>query len=217
MSDIPAIPWSALEPAASPEEASRRLYDVLETRRSVREFSDRPVSRETIENIVRVANTAPSGANKQPWRFVCVQEPELKRQIRAAAEREERLFYTERASDRWLADLAPLGVSEEKPYLERAPWLIVVFKLTRTDDGEQVYYLNESVGIACGFLLTAVHHAGLAALTHTPSPMRFLSDILGRPEHEKPFLLIPVGYPEPGCRVPDIRRKPLDEVMVVDR
>ncbi len=189
----------------------------MQKRRSIRDFSDRPVSKETIEWIVRTAHAAPSGANKQPWRFVCVQDPAIKRQIRIGAEKEEREFYERRANDTWLADLAPLGTDSNKPFLETAPWLIVVFQLTKGDDGGQVYYLKESVGIACGMLLAAAHLAGLATLTHTPSPMAFLNDILGRPKHERPYLLIPIGHPAPGCMVPRaaMQRRPLDQVMVV--
>jgi nitroreductase len=181
-------------------------------------FSDAPVSRETIEWIVKAATTAPSGANKQPWRFVCVQDPELKRKIRFAAEEEEREFYARRASEEWLNDLAPLGTDENKEFLEVAPWLIVVFKLAKTDDDAQVYYLNESVGLACGMLLAAIHHAGLVSVTHTPSPMGFLAKVLNRPANERPFLLIPVGYPAERCEVPKkaLERKPLDDVMVID-
>jgi nitroreductase len=189
----------------------------MSQRRSVRMFSNRPVSRETIEWIVRAAGTAPSGANKQPWRFVCVSDPALKREIREGAEAEEREFYERRANPEWLADLAPLQTDWRKEFLEIAPWLIVVFKLMRTDEGRQVYYVNESVGLAVGFLLAAIHHAGLVALTHTPSPMGFLTKILRRPDHERPFLLIPVGYPAPDCVVPDIHRKPVEEILVWDR
>ncbi len=204
-------------PGAAPDVAARAFYDIMRRRRSVRMFSDRPVSRETIEWIVRAAATAPSGANKQPWRFVCVQDPELKRKIRFAAEKEEKEFYTRRASSEWLADLEILGTDEHKEFLEIAPWLIVVFKLIKGDDGSLVYYLNESVGIASGLLVAAAHHAGLAALTHTPSPMGFLAAVLGRPKHERPFLLVPVGYAADDCVVPAaaLERKPLDEIMVV--
>ena len=185
-------------------------------------FSDRPVSRETIEQCVLAAGTAPSGANKQPWRFVAIDDPAIKREIRAGAEAEEREFYGRRATPEWLADLAPLGTDEHKPFLEVAPWLIAVFKLVRTDADEsgrhhQVYYVSESAGIAVGLLLTALHHAGLAALTHTPSPMAFLAKILRRPEYERPFLLIPVGYPADNCIVPDIERKPLGDILVWNR
>jgi len=206
-------------PAEKPELAARKFFEVLSKRRSVRSFSERPVSRETLEWIVRAAHSAPSGANKQPWRFVAVSNPALKREIRLAAEEEEREFYAERASERWLADLAPLGTDEDKAYLEIAPWLIVVFKLARTDEGEQVYYSEESVGIATGFLLAAAQHAGLATLTHTPSPMKFLGQVLGRPAHERAYMLIPIGYPTDDCRVPAhaIHRRPLGEVLVFDR
>lgn len=205
------------DPGVPPEEAARAFHATMAKRRTIREFSDRPVSRETIEWVVRAAATAPSGANKQPWRFVCVQDPEIKRRIRDAAEEEERAFYAERANDQWLADLAPLGTDEDKPFLEIAPWLIVVFRLIRADDGGQVYYPTESVGLAAGFLLAAAHHAGLATLTHTPSPMAFLTRVLDRPDNERPFLLVPVGYPAEDCRVPRaaLSRKPLDEIMVV--
>ena len=205
------------DPGIAPEAAARAFCEAMQKRRSIREFSDRPVSRETIEWIVRTAHSAPSGANKQPWRFVCVQDAETKRKIRLGAEAEEREFYERRANDEWLADLSPLGTDAEKPFLEIAPWLVVVFQLTKGDDGGQVYYLKESVGLACGMLLTAAHLAGLATLTHTPSPMAFLNDILDRPKHERPFLLIPIGYPAEHCTVPRaaMQRRPLDEVMVV--
>lgn len=205
------------DPGVPPEEAARAFHAAMAKRRTIREFSDRPVSRETVEWVVRSAATAPSGANKQPWRFVCVQDPETKRRIREAAEEEERAFYAERANDQWLADLAPLGTDQDKPFLEVAPWLIVVFRLIRADDGGQVYYPTESVGLAAGFLLAAAHHAGLATLTHTPSPMAFLTRVLDRPDNERPFLLVPLGYPADDCQVPRaaLSRKPLDEIMVV--
>lgn len=204
------------DPGVPPEEALRRFHDVLRRRRSIRAFSDRPVSRETIEGLVRCAATAPSGANKQPWRFVCVSAAKTKHAIRLAAEEEERAFYAGRASEQWLEDLAPLGTDEDKRYLEIAPWLVVVFRLTRDDDGGQVYYGDESVGIAVGMFLAAAQTAGLATLTHTPSPMRFLCEVLGRPEHERPFVLIPVGYPADDCTVPAhaLLRKPLEQVAV---
>lgn len=215
------IPLKRFDPGASPEAAARHFYEVMSLRRTVRMFSDRPVAREVIESIIAAAGTAPSGANKQPWRFVAVQDAALKRQIREGAEEEEREFYGRRANAEWLADLTPFGTDEHKPFLEIAPWLIVVFKLVKDDDprnpSDQVYYVNESVGIAVGLLLAAAHHAGLVTLTHTPSPMKFLGEILHRPAHERPYLLIPVGYPADDCVVPDITRKPLAEIMVVDR
>lgn len=205
-------------PPGSPEEAARAFHDVLALRRSVRAFSDRPVSRETIEWVVRAAATAPSGANKQPWRFVAVSNPEQKRKIREAAEQEEREFYERRASERWLRDLAPLGTDDFKPYLEVAPWLVVIFKLSRTDDGGQVYYGEESVGIATGMLLAAAQYAGLATLTHTPSPMGFLGEVLGRPKNERAYMLIPMGYPSEDARVPRhaLSRRPLEETLIFD-
>jgi len=212
----PMEPYIGPQIEGPTEECASRFARTMASRRSVRAFSDAPVSEETVRAIVAAAASAPSGANKQPWRFVCVRDPERKRAIREAAEVEERLFYEERAPERWLRDLHPFGTNAEKPFLEHAPWLIVVFKLTRGDEGDQVYYVNESVGIATGFLLAAVHHAGLVALTHTPSPMGFLGQILGRPSHEKPFLLIPIGHPAAGCEVPQIERKRLDEVLVLD-
>ncbi|MGA1058643.1 MAG: nitroreductase family protein [Phycisphaerales bacterium] len=215
------VPLRFHEAPEGAEAAAKAFRDRLRTRRSVREFSDRPVSRETIEALVATAASAPSGANKQPWRFVAVSDPALKREIRLAAEEEERLFYEKRASQEWLRDLAPLGTDSSKPFLERAPWLIVLFKCMKDDrpdrSSDLVYYVNESVGIAAGFLIAAIHHAGLATLTHTPSPMAFLQKLLHRPEHERAFLLLPVGYPADDARVPSIVRKPLDEVLVFDR
>jgi len=191
----------------------------MATRRSVRHFSDSPVPQSIIEAIVAAAGSAPSGANKQPWRFVVVSDPTVKRKIREAAEAEERAFYERRAPSDWLEDLAPLQTGPEKPFLEEAPWLIIVFKLMRDDQegtrSGKVYYVNESVGIATGMLIAAAHHAGLATLTHTPSPMGFLHELLGRPDYERPFMLIPVGWPASTCEVPDISRKPLDEIMVL--
>jgi iodotyrosine deiodinase len=217
----PAIPFTPYVPPVDAAQAAADFHAVMAMRRSVREFSDRPVAREVIERLIATAGTAPSGANKQPWRFVAVQDPEIKREIRLAAEHEEREFYERRANEQWLEDLVHLGTNPNKPFLETAPWLIVVFKLVKDDHpdakSDQVYYINESVGIACGFLLAAIHHAGLVTLTHTPSPMKFLAQILNRPDYERPFLLLPVGYPAAGCDVPDITRKPLDEIMVLDR
>ena len=206
-------------PEADQALAARQFYEFMNRRRSVRMFSDRPVPREVIENIIRAAGTAPSGANKQPWRFVAVSDPQVKREIRLGAEEEEREFYHRRANADWLRDLQAIGTDEHKPFLEIAPWLIIVFKLMKDDllqnESDQVYYVNESVGIAVGFLLAAAHHAGLAALTHTPSPMKFLGTILKRPPEERPYLLIPIGYPSEDCMVPDLQRKSLDQIMVL--
>ena len=217
--DYPHVPFEAYTPDEPPLEAASGFYDVMRKRRTVRMYSDKPVPQELIESIIHTAGTAPSGANKQPWRFVCVQDPEIKKQIREAAEKEEHEFYTRRATPEWLADLAPLGTDEDKEFLEVAPWLIVVFKLARGDDGGQMYYINESVGLACGLLLTAAHLAGLATLTHTPSPMGFLTKVLNRPENERPYLLIPIGYAADDCVVPAmaLERKPLEEIMGIDR
>ncbi len=212
----------------TPAEQQLRLsafQDTMLRRRTVRHFSPDPVPFSLIETAIRTAATAPSGANQQPWRFVVVSDPEIRRRIREAAEAEEREFYEHRAPNEWLEALAPLGTDWHKEFLEIAPWLIVVFRvdyaLEAGPGGEEVkrkhYYVMESVGLACGFLLAALHHAGLATLTHTPSPMGFLSRILKRPKNEKPYLLIPVGYPAQDAKVPDIGKKPLDEVMVVVR
>ena len=217
MSSNVGVPFNPYVPDGTPEEVARSFYEAMAQRRSVRMFSDRPVSREVIEWCVRTAGAAPSGANKQPWRFVAINDPVIKKMIRLSAEVEEREFYSRRAPEEWLADLRPLGTNSDKPFLETAPWLIAVFKLMRTDSDDNVYYVNESVGIACGFLLAAIHQAGLVALTHTPNPMGFLSRVLDRPSHERPFLLVPVGYPAEDCLVPDISRKPLDEILVLNR
>ncbi len=204
-------------PTQPPEVAAREFYERMSRRRTVRHFSNRPVSLETMKWLVRCAGSAPSGANKQPWRFVCVSDPHLKRAIRLGAEEEERAFYQQRAGEQWLTDLEPLGTDEHKEFLEIAPWLVVVFKLAKNDDQGQVYYVNESVGLAAGFFIAAAHHAGLATLTHTPSPMQFLGKILKRPDNERPFLLIPVGYPADDCQVPVAAtvRKALEQIMVV--
>ncbi len=207
-------PLKPFVPELPTEQAACSFRDVMRQRRSVRMFSDRPVSRETIEACVMAAGSAPSGANKQPWRFVCVSDPALKHKVRLAAEEEEREFYERRATPEWLADLAPFGTDPDKEFLDIAPWLIVVFKLAKEDDGSQVYYLNESVGIATGMLITALHCAGLATLTHTPSPMKFLTEVLGRPDHERPFLLLPVGYPADDCVVPTISKKSARDILV---
>jgi len=192
----------------------KELYADLARRRTVREFSDQPVPIELVQTAIATAATAPSGANLQPWRFVVVTDPDRKRRIRAAAETEEREFYARRASPEWLAALARLGTDWRKPFLETAPVLIVVFEVHKGPDSPRPYYCKESVGIAVGFLLAALHRAGLATLTHTPSPMRFLTEVCDRPAQERPFVLIPVGYPAGGARVPDLARKPLPEVMV---
>ena len=214
MSDCPT---QALDFSEYPVEEMRErladLYTDLARRRTVREFSDRPVPRDIIETALQVANTAPSGANLQPWHFVVVSGPETKKRIREAAEVEEREFYEHRASEEWLAALEPLGTDEHKPFLETAPYLVAVFlqKYGELPDGRKVkhYYPTESTGLATGLLIAALHRAGLATLTHTPSPMRFLNEILGRPKSERPFLLLVVGYPAEDARVPDIERKKL--------
>jgi nitroreductase len=200
------------------EEMRARLqefYDDIARRRTVREFSDRPVPRDIIETALQAAGTAPSGANLQPWHFAVVSGPATKRKIREAAETEEREFYEHRASEEWLAALAPLGTDADKPFLETAPYLIAVFlqKYGELADGRKVkhYYPTESTGLATGILIAALHRAGLATLTHTPSPMKFLNEILGRPNSERPFLLLVAGYPADDARVPDIQRKGLDE------
>ena len=202
-------------PQAEMAARSKDFLEELRSRRTVRHYSDKPVPREVLLNCIETAAQAPSGANKQPWTFVLVTDPKIKRQVRIAAEKEEREHYGGRAPESWLRDLQPLGTDEHKPFLETAPALIVVFaQRYGASRDEQHYYVSESVGIAVGFLLAALHHAGIATLTHTPSPMKFLADILERPKNERPFLLIPVGFPAQGCRVPDIRRKTLDEVLV---
>ena len=197
---------------------SAEFYHWYDSRRSVRDFSAKPIPRELIDNLVMSAGSAPSGANKQPWTFCIVSNPDIKQQIRIAAEKEEKESYEHRMGAQWLKDLQPLGTDWEKPFLEIAPYLIIVFKKVYDVgiEGEKLnnYYVNESVGLACGFLLTAIHNAGLVALTHTPSPMNFLTKILGRPENERPFLLIPVGYPTDETYVPDIKRKTLEEIAV---
>lgn len=202
-------------------ERARSFAEEMDTRRSVRHFSRDPVPVELINELVRAASTAPSGAHKQPWTFVAVADPALKQRIRTAAEAEERANYGGRMSDEWLEDLKPLGTDALKPFLEEAPWLIVVFKRVFEVESEghkhQNYYVNESVGIATGLLLVAAHLSGLATLTHTPSPMNFLRELLQRPDNERPFLLIPMGFPAEGCLVPDLRRKSLDQVMAVHK
>jgi len=213
-------PFEPLEfeekPPGEMEQAAARFYNEIRRRRTVRDFSDRPVSREIIENALRAAGTAPSGANMQPWHFAVIGSSELKRKIREAAEQEEREFYEHRASEEWLRALEPLGTDEHKPFLEAAPWLIAVFlkKFSFDHQGNRLknYYTAESVGIACGFLLAALHKAGLATLTHTPSPMKFLNRLLDRPKTERPYMLIVTGYPAPDARVPVIGKLPLEDI-----
>lgn len=199
---------------ATVEKRSKEFYEWLNTRRTVRDFSDKPIPQEIIESLILAASTAPSGANKQPWTFCAVQDPELKKQIRIAAEKEEFDGYHGRMSETWLTDLRPLQTDWHKDFLEIAPWLIIVFAQSTGLTKEKHYYVQESVGLACGFLLAAIHHAGLVALTHTPSPMNFLKKILNRPDNERPFLLIPIGYPATETLIPDIRRKMLEEVSI---
>lgn len=216
MTSYPTIPFDQYREFPI-EEMRQRLaafYDDIRRRRTVRDFSDRPIPRDIIETALKVANTAPSGANLQPWHFVVVSGPGTKKKIRDAAEVEEREFYEHRASEEWLTALEPLGTDENKPFLETAPYLIAVFlkKFGELADGRKVkhYYPTESTGLATGMLITALHQAGLATLTHTPSPMKFLNEILERPKSERPFLLLVVGYPADDAEVPDIERKPLE-------
>ena len=212
------IPYSTYReyPLAEMQERAQTFRKEMERRRTIRTFSNRPVPREIIEECLLTAGTAPNGANMQPWHFVVVSDPKVKKQIREGAEKEEREFYERRASEEWLEALASLGTDWRKPFLEEAPYLIVIFGLSNTilPDGEKRknYYVTESVGIATGMLITAIHHAGLASLTHTPSPMAFLNKILKRPSNERPFLVLVVGYPAEGTTVPDISKKPLDEI-----
>ncbi len=213
------IPYRPVRP--TPDETLQSLsrdLDIAETRRSVRFFSSEPVPQTAIEHAIQIAGTAPSGAHKQPWRFVAVSDPELKARIREAAEEEEKEFYERRVTEEWREDLKPFGTDFVKAHLTEAPWIIVVFREDYRigPDGERqkIYYMTESVGIAVGFLIQALHRAGLATLTHTPAPMTFLREACGRPINEKPFVLMPVGYPAPDCVVPDLQRKPLEEIAV---
>jgi iodotyrosine deiodinase len=214
------VPYDAL-PDYSDEERARRavaFYAAIRTRRTCRDFADTPVPREVIESALRAAGTAPSGANHQPWHFAVIASPEKKRALREAAEVEEREFYAGKASQEWIEALAPLGTDEEKPYLETAPYLIVIFGQRRgglyPGDDKQNYYVNESVGIATGFLIAALHDAGLATLTHTPNPMKFLNEICERPSNEKPMMVLVVGHPAPDATVPvhATIKKPLDQI-----
>lgn len=200
---------------------ARAFYDKMKRRHTVRDFSDRPVPRSVIEECVRAAGTAPSGANHQPWHFVAISNPEVKKRIREEAEEEERRFYDGGAGDEWLKALEPIGTNDHKPHLEDAPWLIVIFaqRWGHFDDGARFknYYVPESTGIATGILLTALHHAGLVSLTHTPNPMKFLNKLLNRPDHEKPIMIVAVGHPRDDAKVPKVAKmkKPLDEIMTV--
>jgi nitroreductase len=198
-------------------EKSASFLELLKKRRTVREFSEENVVPEIIENAVAAAGSAPSGANLQPWHFVVVSSKELKKKIRIAAEREEKDFYSSRAPESWLNDLEPLGTDELKPFLEKAPYLIVVFekKYEKDENGatRKLYYTKESVGIACGILITALHLSGLVTLTHTPSPMNFLNSILNRPANEKPYLILVTGFPAENCSVPDINKKDIGEIL----
>jgi iodotyrosine deiodinase len=218
--DYPTVPY---EPIAIPDEdrisVAQAVFAEMDRRRTVREFSDNPVPREMIDFAIKAASTAPSGAHMQPWTFVVVGDPEVKRQIRLAAEDEEKENYEGgRLPPHWREDLAPIGTDWEKPFLEVAPWLVVVFEQrfgTRPDGEKQHhYYVKESVGIACGFFIDALHRMGLSTVTHTPSPMLFLKKLLKRPDNERPFILFPIGYAAEDCRVPDLARKSLDEVAV---
>ncbi|GMQ29938.1 nitroreductase family protein [Algoriphagus confluentis] len=199
------------------KEKAKQFFQEMNLRRTVREFDSRPVPLEVMENIILTAGTAPSGAHKEPWTFCLISDPDIKKKIREAAEEEERISYSQRMPEDWKADLKPLGTDWEKPFLEEAPYLIVVFKQSYgIQNGEKIqhYYVSESVGIACGLLIAAIHQCGLVTVTHTPSPMNFLSKILNRPENEKPFLLLPVGFAKEETYVPDLQRKSLEEILV---
>ena len=216
----PTVPYQSLAvPTTDREQVARAVLMEMQSRRSVREFSDRDVPRSMVEAAIMCASTAPSGAHKQPWTFVLIGDPEVKRQIRIAAENEEKVNYLDgRLPPHWREDLEPLGTDWRKPFLETVPWIVVVFEQrygTRPDGSRQHhYYVKESVGIACGMFVDALHRMGLSTLTHTPSPMAFLRDILDRPANERPFILFPIGYAAEDCRVPDLKRKTLGEVMV---
>lgn len=202
-------------------DAARDFHDRMKRRHTVRDYADRPVARDVIEACIRTAGTAPSGANHQPWHFVAIADPALKKRIRQAAEEEERHFYDGGAGDEWLKALEPIGTNDQKPHLEDAPWLIVIFsqRWGQFDDGVRFknYYVPESTGIATGFLLAALHHAGLVSLTHTPNPMKFLNRMLGRPDHEKPIMIVAVGHPAADAKVPEVAKikKPIEEIMTV--
>ena len=203
-------------PSDAMRERADDFYRLMARRRTVRDFSNRGVPRSLVEQCIRTAGTAPSGANHQPWHFICISDPAIKRRVRLAAEEEEKSFYAGRAGEEWLDALAPLGTDADKPFLETAPWLIAIFAERHgvAADGSRYknYYVPESVGIASGFLIAALHNAGLATLTHTPAPMGFLNEICGRPDNEKPYILLVAGYPAEGVTVPAIERKPLDDI-----
>ncbi|CAN5839630.1 nitroreductase family protein [soil metagenome] len=219
---VPVVPYNTIK--RSTEEMRERadaFYDEMSKRRSVRTFSSEPVSRDLIETAILTASTAPSGAHRQPWRFVLTGDPEIKRRIRRAAEEEERINYRTRMPEHWREAVAPLGTGAEKEYLEVVPWIVVLFEERHGYDPDgstrHNYYVKESVGIAAGLFVAAIHHMGLATLTHTPSPMAFLSHQLGRPPNERPFCLFPIGHAAPDCTVPDLKRKSLDQVLTVVR
>ncbi|MDH3493953.1 MAG: nitroreductase family protein [Acidobacteriota bacterium] len=213
-----ALDFARIEPAEEQIRRANEFFENLNKRRTVRDFIDEPIPFELIEKAILTAGTAPSGAHMQPWRFVVVRDPEIKAKIKEAAEKEEYESYHGRMPARWLRRLAPIGTDENKPFLTIAPYLIVVFRITSIEENgetEPTYYSQESVGIAVGILLAALHNMGLATLTHTPSPMKFLQEILERPRNEVPYVLIPVGYPAPDARVPDFKRKDIKEIMSV--
>jgi nitroreductase len=219
VSEYPTVALSfSRRPEAEVRERAHAFYEVMNRRRSIRQFSAEPIPLDAVRDAIRTAGTAPSGAHKQPWRFVMITDPGIKHQIRLAAEAEERETYEQRMSDEWRAALAPLGTDENKPYLDHVPAIIVMFRIDyelRADGSRgKNYYVQESCGIALGMLIAALHHAGLATLTHTPSPMNFLAKILERPKNERPFMLLPVGYPSEDCRVPDLARKPLEQLLI---
>jgi iodotyrosine deiodinase len=220
MIDHPSVPWVAYPTQSDAQriEKAQAFFEMIQTRRTCRQIGGKPVPRAIIESAIRAAGTAPSGANHQPWHFAAISSPSLKRDIRIAAEEEERVFYAGKASQDWIDALAPLGTDADKPYLEEAPWLIVIFGQRRggiaAADDKQNYYVTESVGIATGFLLAALHQAGLATLTHTPAPMRFLNGMCGRPSDEKPIMIVVVGHPTDDATIPvhATIRKPLNEI-----
>jgi iodotyrosine deiodinase len=221
--ESPALDWPDRLDLTDEEllAAATAFYDTMTRRHTVRDYSDRPVAREVIEECIRTAGTAPSGANHQPWHFVAISDTAFKKRVREAAEEEERKFYEGGAGDEWLKALEPIGTNDDKPHLEDAPWLIVIFaqRWGHFDDGDRFknYYVPESTGIASGFLLAALHQAGLVSLTHTPNPMKFLNKMLGRPNYEKPIMIVAVGHPREDAKVPKVAKmkKPLDEIMTV--